>query len=299
MKILYGLSKFEAIDITDVCFTQKIQENLISIPCGDCARAAIFTDPYPGIHKKIIVIFPETEDIKEYDEHLELHINLLDNTIDSVSSIDIDNRLTRIQSNLKLYYGTFMDELPEQKMVVRCLSGKEKILELGSNIGRNSLVIASILENSENLVTLESDSDISERLKYNRDINNFNFHIENSALSIRKLIQQGWTTIPSDSLLDGYKWVNTINFTDLQNKYKIIFDTLVIDCEGAFYYILIDMPEILNDINLIIMENDYWDPLHKLNVDKILKSKNFYRFYVEAGGWGCCFNNFFEIWKKK
>jgi FkbM family methyltransferase len=230
---------------------------------------------------------------------VEININLSDDTIDSFSIIDIDNRLSAIHSKLQLNYGTFLDELPEQKMVLRSLSGKEKILELGSNIGRNSLVMASILENSENLVTLESDTEISERLKDNRDINNFNFHVENAALSNRKLIQQGWSTIPSEILIEGYKPVNTISLVDLQNKYKIDFDTLVIDCEGAFYYILMDMPEILNNINLIIMENDYIDPMCKLYVDDVLKSNDFYRYYVESGGWGPCYHNFYEIWKKK
>ena len=75
------------------------------------------------------------------------------------------------------------EELAEQKMVVRYLSGQEKVLEIGGNIGRNSLVIASILENSNNLVTLESDVNISKALSQNRDLNNMKFHIESSALS--------------------------------------------------------------------------------------------------------------------
>ncbi len=76
------------------------------------------------------------------------------------------------------------------------------------------------------------------------------------------------------------------------------FDTLVLDCEGAFYYILMDMPEILNNINLIIMENDYWDITQKHYIDNILFKNNFYRDYVESGGWGPCYNNFYEVWKK-
>ena len=41
-------------------------------------------------------------------------------------------------------------------MVVRYLKGNERVLEIGGNIGRNSLVISSILgKNSENLVVLE------------------------------------------------------------------------------------------------------------------------------------------------
>jgi hypothetical protein len=73
---------------------------------------------------------------------------------------------------------------------------------------------------------------------------------------------------------------------------------LVLDCEGAFYYILMDMPEILNNINLIIMENDYHDINHKRYIDNILRENNFIVEYSQQGGWGPCFHNFFEVWKK-
>ena len=191
------------------------------------------------------------------------------------------------------------DELPEQKMVVRYLKGQEKVLEIGGNIGRNSLVIASILENSNNLVTLESDVNISKQLSENRDLNNMKFHIESSALSKRKLIQRDWVTKPSETLEPGFKWVNTITLENLKTKYNIEFDTLVLDCEGAFYYILKDMPEILDNINLIIMENDYNVLEQKKYIDNILTKNNFYVDYTEKGGWGPCRNNFFEVWKKK
>jgi FkbM family methyltransferase len=182
-------------------------------------------------------------------------------------------------------------------MAVKYLTGNEKVLEIGGNIGRNSLIIASILKNN-NLVTLESDIDIAKQLEENRDLNNYNFHIECSALSNRKLIQKGWDTKPSDTLEEGYKWVNTITFENLKIKYNIEFDTLVLDCEGAFYYILMDSPQILNNINLILMENDYHDITKKNYIDDILKKNNFYVDYVESGGWGPCYNNFFEVWKK-
>lgn len=297
MKILYGIAPFHSMDVTDMC-TGKKNGHIIFIPAGDCARAAIFTDPFPGIVKKIFVIFSDIHDIKEYDENTELNIDLSDNSIYIFSSDIMNDKLNDIHNKLILRHGSFLDELPEQKMVIRALKGHEKVLELGSNIGRNSLVIASILQNSENLVTLESDPLTIERLRINRDSNNLNFHIENSALSVKKLIQQGWCTIPSETLLEGYKWVNTITFSDLQNKYKIIFDTLILDCEGAFYHILLDEPGILDNINLIIMENDYWEIANKIYIDDVLKSKDFNRVYVEAGGWGPCYNNFYEIWAK-
>lgn len=297
MKILYGIAPFHSMDVTDMC-TGKKNGRIIFIPAGDCARAAIFTDPFPGIVKKIFVIFSDIHDIKEYDENTEFYIDLSDNSIHIFSSDIMNDTLNAIHNKLILRHGSLLDELPEQKMVIRALKGHEKVLELGSNIGRNSLVIASILQNSENLVTLESDPLTIERLRINRDSNNLNFHIENSALSVKKLIQQGWCTIPSETLLEGYKWVNTITFSDLQNKYKIIFDTLILDCEGAFYHILLDTPEILDNINLIIMENDYWEIANKIYIDDVLKSKDFNRVYVEAGGWGPCYNNFYEIWAK-
>jgi hypothetical protein len=124
------------------------------------------------------------------------------------------------------------------------------------------------------------------------------FFVENSALSKRKLIQKGWDTIVSDEVLDGYCSVSTITLNQLYQKYEIFFDTLVLDCEGAFYYILMDMPEILDPVHLIIMENDYWEISKKEYIDKVLKSRGFFVDYTEAGGWGPCYSFFFEVWKR-
>jgi len=206
--------------------------------------------------------------------------------------------MNNIHIKLKLNYGSLKEELPEQKMVARYLTGNEKVLEIGANIGRNTLVIASILKNDKNLVALESSQDISRQLIENRNLNKFNFYIENSALSKRTLIQKEWDTIPSDFLLESYNWVKTITLEELNYKYNIQFDTLVLDCEGAFYYILLDMPELLNNIKLIIMENDYHNINHKIFIDQILINNKFYRDYVEVGGWGDCKDNFLEGWKK-
>jgi FkbM family methyltransferase len=212
----------------------------------------------------------------------------------------VKKRLHNIQKKLKIEFGTFNEEIPEQMMVAKYLTGNEKVLEIGGNIGRNSLIIGSILKakNNNNFVVLECDSSIADQLKHNRDINNMNFIIDSNALSKRKLIQKGWNTIASDTLLDGYKPVNTITWDQLQKKYNIKFDTLVLDCEGAFYYILMDMPEILSNIKLIIMENDYNDIKHKEYIDMILKKNNFKVAHSEGGGWGPCEHYFFEVWTK-
>lgn len=300
MRIYYGISRYN-IDVTDICFTKLMNNNIITIPFGDNSRAALFGDPMVDIVKSIFIVNDDNT-IKEYTDFYTIKIDTVNNTItiknECEKEYEINNKIANLHSKLKIQYGSFSEEFPEQKMAVRYLTGNEKVLEIGGNIGRNTLVIASILKNDTDLVTLETDKNIAKQLTYNRDLNNLNFHIENSALSKRKLIQQGWDTKPSDVLEDGYTWVNTITLDELKMKYKIEFDTLVLDCEGAFYYILMDMPEILDNINLIIMENDYHEIDKKNYVDEILLKNNFHRDYVEGGGWGPCFNNFFEVWKK-
>jgi FkbM family methyltransferase len=280
------------MDVTDICKRHIINNKLI-IPSGDLNRAKLFTDPLVGVHKYIII--ENNGIITEYDESFQIKINTLTNEIETITEIDINNKLAVIHSKLNIKHGSLNDELPEQKMVVRYLTGNEKVLEIGGNIGRNTMVIASIVDE---LVTLECDPTIANQLTENRDLNNFKFHIECAALSNRKLIQKGWDTIPSETLLDGCSWVNTITLDNLKNKYNIAFDTLVLDCEGAFYYILMDMPQILDNIKLIIMENDYHNISHKQYIDTILTQNNFKVDYAEQGGWGPCYNNFFEVWKR-
>ncbi len=295
MKIFYGLVN-KSIDVTQICIERLKNNNNITIPAGDVNRSRFFTDPLFGIHKYIIIESNNT--ITVYDEDRKIIINTLTNNISTISNDDINDKINNLHSKLKIKYGSLNDELPEQKMVVQYLTGNEKVLEIGGNIGRNSLIIASILGNNNNFVSLECDKNIAHQLRENRDLNNFSFHIESSALSNRKLIQKGWDTMPSDTLLPGYQWVNTITLNNLRTKYNIVFDTLVLDCEGAFYYILMDMPEILDNINLIIMENDYWDISKKNYIDEVLKQNNFYTDHSESGGWGPCYINFFEVWKK-
>jgi FkbM family methyltransferase len=296
MKILYGLSD-NNIDVTEICLNKLTKNNIIIIPHSDSNRAHFFTDPINGVLKKIIII-DNNNNITEYDDFFTIRINITENTIQTINENDINQKITQIHSTLSINYGSLNEELPEQKMAIKYLQGNEKVLEIGGNIGRNSLVISRILQNPRDLVVLESDADIANQLLENRNTNNLDFIVEQSALSKRKLIQRGWITIESDVLLDGYKNVNTINYEELISKYDIAFDTLVLDCEGAFYYILMDMPEILQNINLIIMENDYNEIKEKEYIDDVLIKNNFYRDYLESGGWGPCCDNFFEVWKK-
>ena len=229
MRIYYGTSKLTTIDITDSCYENRklrVKNNIIRIPCNDCIRASFFSDPYPNILKKIFIDSGNCNDKKniiEIDAKTEVEINIITCQIKTITEEDIHTQWNDIQSSLQLNHGSFQEELPEQKMVVRYLTGTEKVLEIGGNIGRNSLMISRILgENSQtNFVSLECDMNIANQLCENRDSNLLKFHIEPSALSKRKLIQKGWETMVSDVLLDGYSNVNTITLDELHLKYNI------------------------------------------------------------------------------
>jgi hypothetical protein len=65
-----------------------------------------------------------------------------------------------------------------------------------------------------------------------------------------------------------------------------------------------DMPEILDNINVIIMENDYWNEDNKKYIDDVLMKNRFYVDYsaplldIYAGYTGPYVNNFYEVWKR-
>jgi FkbM family methyltransferase len=322
MKILYGLPQHQ-LDITKKVLSHFVRQNIAVIPKGDDDRAYLFTDPLPRVLKVITIIVDGVETIIDHTHQAyidltthKVYMNDIPSYIQDIYPYDlndashatIEKKLKDVHKTLKLVHGSMTQEFPEQGMAMRFLTGNEKVLEIGANVGRNSLMIQSILskKGNTNFVTLESDAGIASQLQENRDANHMYFHIEASALSKRKLIQRGWDTIVSDEVLPGYHSIQTITLEELRNKYKIAFDTLVLDCEGAFYYILMDMPDIMDDINLVIMENDYYKEEHKKFIDDTLTQKGLKRVYVQNGGWECryynkfpdTYMNFFEVWQK-
>jgi hypothetical protein len=135
------------------------------------------------------------------------------------------------------------------------------------------------------------------------------FEIEPSALSYRKLIQKGWVTIPSDVIVDGYKEVKTITFEEIEDKYKIQFDTLVADCEGALYYILKDSEAIMQNLHTIILESDFFDSEHKKYVSDIFTKYGLklvhsepltgHPDYIMNKFPKECRDSFYEVWRKE
>lgn len=216
--------------------------------------------------------------------------------------VDPHKRLAHLHSQLRLKYGTFRDEYPEQVMAAMYIRPDDVVLELGGNIGRNTLIIGKLLCDDRNLMSLETDPDIAKQLAENRELNQMNFQIVCAALSARPLVQEGWVTQPWDgrpeTIPENHQPVNTIRFDQLQERMgpNKPFSTLVADCEGALFYILKDFPDMLKTFRTVIMENDYNDMEHKQFVDHVLTQYGFKCVYRKAGGWGPCEHCFFEVW---
>lgn len=219
--------------------------------------------------------------------------------LSALSEREAEDKLKKIHSRLSLVHGSLNEEYPEQLMAVMFISKKDRVLELGGNVGRNSCVIGSLLKKSENLVVVESDPNIAGQLKENRDYNGLWFKIEDSALSKVPLIQSGWNTVPSSVLLPGYFWVKTVSYADLKKKYAMDFNVLVADCEGALYFILRDDETLLSDVETIIVENDYTERGHYDEVRYRFEAHGFQLVYSKEGPWGPCRKEFYQVWKKR
>ena len=287
MEVHYGTLQ-KNVNVTEITNSELKFGNLVMIPKGDCERASIFKiDPHPGKIKNVFIEFDNLTIIIPHDKMYCVN--------EVTRECKTEDNLNSLQNKLKITHGNFKEEYQEQLMAFFFLNKNDKVLELGSNIGRNSLIIASILENQKDFVTLECDPKSCEILKNNKELNNFQFNIENSALSYRKLIQKGWETIPSDVVLQGYSQVNVITLDQLIEKYNVKFNTLVADCEGALYYTLQDNPNLFNDFNKIIVENDYTNFEHKKFVDQNIIERGFKRVFHQIR---LCYAFFYEVWMK-
>jgi FkbM family methyltransferase len=221
-----------------------------------------------------------------------------------------------VRSTLKIQYGSFDEELTEQKLSCKYILPTDTVLEIGGNMGRNALIISSILKDDKQFVTMEPNPEFYTKLVTNRNINNKKFNIENSALSLHPLFCIDSLTSSNDTLSEkfplskdhinknthAHRDCSIISFSSLEDKYDISFNVLVIDCEGAFYYILKDMPYILHNIRMIIMENDYENKDHYEYIYSTLVSQHFTcieSIPLPNCPWNApCKDNFYEVWKR-
>jgi FkbM family methyltransferase len=339
MRILYGIEALQ-YDYTTSTFIKYIEPCVfgcddavvvVRVPANDLERCTFFgEDRFPNTTKMIqlefddesILVVPENKSIslvyhkkswKCWDEETKSELvptpkikkKPVKEEKKTLATIEtLDERLYKIQSQLILLHGSWKDELPEQRMVTEHVRPDACVLELGGNVGRTALVIASILNDSHNLVTVEPVTEMFTYLQQNRDVNKLSFHIEPTPLSRRRLYHIGCDTFAEE--LEGKEFIVPPNGTLLttstlhqfRSRYPLPFDTLMIDCEGAFYWIVKDYPNIMNGIHTIIIENDFTNIEHAMYVRRIFTSLGFTCVFTKSGGFGPCTLFFWQVWKR-
>ena len=309
MHIYYGVEgRYRDVTylVLDKCV---VSTNNVVIPADDNSRCALFGDPVYNVLKHIKVVDGrDNKKVTIYDHKTAviLSMNTASMRVPIIKAWHLnfptaESRLEFIHNNVLFSNGNVRDEYPEQLMVAKYLAPTAKVLEIGANYGRNTLTIAALLEDERNFVALECDQKNASIARINRDLNNYKFGIEVAALSTRKLYQREWYTYTEEEKPVGATEIATISWPELQRKYDVKFDTLVADCEGALYHILKDIPSLLDNINLVIVENDYASMSIKHEVDAIYRAAGLSLVESKEGGWGPttpCLTCFYEVWKK-
>lgn len=328
MKFYYGYDQENIIEITEKVEKNCLIDDTYLIPNDDNLRAKIFGDPYYGKVKFILIRTDRTEENNFSEQWFTVLHNqavivpknlckredILVTNINQLRKLwwekkgkwieDVNERLKGLQNWILYGYSISDPEWEEQLMAMTYLDPKDRVLELGSNYGKNTCLIASLLENDRNLITLETCQDYIPGLEYNRNCNHFQFQIEPSGISRKKLIQKRWITTQweLDTLPDSdYFWVPTITWSELKKKYPIDFNVLVADCEGALYYILQDEPDFFDGFEKILVENDYIRMEQYEFVKNKMKEKGFVNVFNQPGGlnWHCCKDCFYQAWIRK
>ena len=191
---------------------------------------------------------------------------------------------------LKQCYGLFHKKYPTIPFYKECgerlnayynINKSDVVLEIGGNFGSTSLIIADKLEKSSNLVVIEPCEKAIKELKLNKQKYNLPFHIYEGCISKKPLFQKKtnllnlsyWTNYleVTNQSKEGTKIIETSTIEELENKYNLRFNTLVIDCEGCYQQIFDEFPEILQQVSKILIE---WDGVF---MEDLLLKHNFHK----------------------
>lgn len=192
------------------------------------------------------------------------------------SPFKLDNNLL---ANFNTHFNCFgigNYELSEKHLIEKYLDSKDSVLELGGCLGVISLITNRILHNKKNHVVLEIDSKKYKYLKHNKVINKAEFYCCNGALSVHENLfyESGVGIWGGKATNIGTYKEKVVAYTikDLETKYNLIFNTLVMDIEGGELEIFKTFK--IKQFNKIIFENHYAND-ENLIIHNILKSNDF------------------------
>lgn len=156
----------------------------------------------------------------------------------------------------RLYFDIY--EAPERTLAHKWISPGASVLELGGCVGVVSCVVNKMLASPENHVVVEANPTLIGLLTENRDTNGCAFRIENCILSrapkAEFYIAKVMTANRKDSGVGTRVDVEVRTYEEIENRYAIKFDTLIIDIEGGEFDFFKENAAHLGELNLVILE---------------------------------------------
>lgn len=170
-------------------------------------------------------------------------------------------------------------EKPEQELAEKYINKDDIVLELGARYGSVSCIINSKLSKKTNHVCVEPDSRVWHALNKNKIINNCEFNIVNGFIGKYKMnltnLDMYYGGYASTFIYDENSKIPSYSLDEIKDKYNLIFNVLVADCEGYLEVFFDENPQLYNELRLIIFEEDYPE---KCNYKKIRESLNKHNF---------------------
>jgi len=185
-----------------------------------------------------------------FDEHTKYWINQT-----------IDERFTK-----KSY------EREEIAAIRRILRRDDVVLDLGASLGVTSCVVANIINNPNNLVSVEANPNLIENLRNNMELNNKNFIIKEGAVSYNNRevkfnfngLSHSGSIYKKRHLIGEEKEVKygkyqsvtktTITPMDLEKEFGKKFTFLSCDIEGEEFDMMYELYSYFKDFNGMIIE---------------------------------------------
>ena len=132
-------------------------------------------------------------------------------------------------------YGKYEND--EKNLVDKYIKGNEIVLELGGNVGVISNLINKKLIDRKNHVVLEPNGKLINKLKINRKLNSSQFNIIEGIISKNKNVKfyLHKNNLSSSIKIKSINYIKPkcYNINDVEKKYHLNFDTIVMDIEGA------------------------------------------------------------------
>lgn len=171
-----------------------------------------------------------------------------------------------------LFFGK--SEEDEKKSIDKYLNSNAVVLELGGCLGIISCYINEKLLNKKNHVVLEANPKLIRYLTTNRDLNNYSFQIHNKVISSEESVEFYIAKSIHSSLIKNKTLekhlVEGTTIKKLQQECNLIFDTLIMDIEGAELELILNTNFNELKINTLIFElHDFNGTLSDKEVDRI------------------------------